>query len=551
MSIQLTFFLCRWCEEKNNLNAFSILLIIIAWRFRRFSPFVSSVLEITGQTFGQNPMRRKKKNFFILQLSVSRRLKVDNFLSKTRCSILFFSFLFFSFFVLFLSLFLFLLRVTLINSYSKGKISFHFLFIKDLFAEMMFSNSSIDSPKTFAAITNEEAPCHSEWLYVLIKIQPVFLILFGFIANLCSFIVLIQPRLRRRPTFSYLAFLSLSNAFLSLIHAIFNILGVYFELTLENLPLFPFCRLLNRFLIDFLTHFSLYTLTAVDLDRVRTVTSKIDTRRRYSQSPSLARSSYPPAFRHVCLIELTFAGLLFVLNLHWLTSYGHIIIDDQVTPVRSMTMCAIPSDEYVSVFYKRYLTSILPLIELLLFGILPFLISLVATIIILRHVSVKYAFLSQQNHQFKQSRRRLELHLSILLISLNCVFLLFTTPHNVFTVYFTRYQRNFDRFKVNPTKLCTFATIQKSLDLLQQCYFMSTFFLYILTNKRFRTEFYTIHCCRLKKLSQSGDTRNNEQQNPSASPTPTNLHVVNGKKNLMIETHSMMAMSDASQFDDD
>ena len=351
----------------------------------------------------------------------------------------------------------------------------------------------------------DETACYSSLLMLIMKIQPIFLLIFGFLANLCSFIVLIQPRLRRRPTFSYLAFLSLSNALLSFIHAFFTIIGVYFGKTLEDLSLFLFCRLLNRFAIDFLTHLSLYTLTAVDLDRVRTVTSKTNTQRKYNRGNDPRPFGCSRGFQHVCFIELFFAVILLFFDLHWLTSYGYVESDNR-------TMCTITRTDNYSSAYAFYVRSILPIIDLILFGILPFLISLVATIIIIRHVSIKYAFSNALNQHIKQSRRRMELHLSILLISLNCVFLLCTTPHNIYHVYLTRLHRQLDDKSESDGEICSIAFIQKSLDLLQQCYFMSTFFLSILTNKRFREEFYRLFNCFLFYFCQT------------SSNIPTNNH---------------------------
>ncbi len=342
----------------------------------------------------------------------------------------------------------------------------------------------------------EQTDCSSHFLMFIFKTQPMLLLIFGFVANLCSFAVLIRPRLRRRPTFSYLAFLSLSNSLLSLIHASFTILGVFF-LTLDNLPLFVFCRFLNRFAIDFLTHFSLYTLTAVDLDRIRTVTSKTADVHRYSRTNNNGRQyGCARAFIRVCFVELFFAVILFFINSHWLIAYGYKTYDPNT--LQMITACTIPelnnltyANSY-SMAYHRYLTTFLPFIELIFFNILPFLISLVATIIILRHVSIKYTLLNHINKRLKKSRRRMELHLSVLLISLNCVYILFTTPHNVFTVYMGQLQKRLGTKHESEGELCTISILQKSLDLLQQCYFMSTFFLYILTNKRFREEFYEL-----------------------------------------------------------
>ncbi|CAF0836662.1 unnamed protein product [Rotaria sordida] len=359
----------------------------------------------------------------------------------------------------------------------------------------------------------EQARCYSPFLIFVFKTQPMLLLIFGFVANLCSFAVLIRPRLRRRPTFSYLAFLSLSNSLLSLIHASFTILGVYYGLTLDNLPLFIFCRFLNRFAIDFLTHFSLYTLTAVDLDRIRTVTSKTAGTHRNSRANGGRQHGCAEAFIRVCLVELFLAVVLFLLNTHWLTSYGY-TASSSSDNLNDITECTIPYLNNItrlnpfSMAYNKYLTSILPIIELILFNILPVFISLLATIVILRHVSIKYTFLNQINKRLKKSRRRMELHLSILLISLNCVFILFTTPHNIYSVYIGQLQRRLGNKHESEGELCSISILQKSLDLLQQCYFMSTFFLYILTNKRFREEFYELIkrnflSCKHKKTNHS------------------------------------------------
>jgi hypothetical protein len=396
---------------------------------------------------------------------------------------------------------------------------------------MIFNNSHIGSihpPTSKSSIDFEETGCKSAALILIMKIQPIFLLIFGFIANLCSFAVLIQPRLRRRPTFSYLAFLSLTNALLSVIHALFTILGVYFGLTLENLSLFIFCRLLNRFLIDFLTHFSLYTLTAVDLDRVRTVTSKTNEHRRYSHGNNARYHGCSRAFTRVCIIELSFGLVLFFLDLHWLTSYGYKISDNDSVDPKDITMCTIVDKNGYSSTYGKYLTSVLPITELVLFGIVPFTISLVATIIILRHVSIKYTFANAQNKHLKQSRRRMELHVSILLISLNCVFILFTTPHNIFNVYIGQLHRRLDIKRESDGDFCSVAVTQKSLDLLQQCYFMSTFFLYILTNKRFREEFYRLLKCYAFIFCRNTNTNNQSQQ---ITPRHGQMHMNNNDMN--------------------
>ena len=104
----------------------------------------------------------------------------------------------------------------------------------------------------------------------------------------------------------------------------------------------------------------------------------------------------------------------------------------------------------------------------------------------------------------------MELHVSILLISLNCVFILFTTPHNIYNVYVGHLRNKLNNKIESDGEFCNIAFTQKSLDLLQQCYFMSTFFLYILTNKRFREEFYRLFLCFVFIFCRHKNTNNSQ-----------------------------------------
>jgi hypothetical protein len=148
----------------------------------------------------------------------------------------------------------------------------------------------------------------------------------------------------------------------------------------------------------------------------------------------------------------------------------------------------------------------------------------------------------------------LELHLSILLISLNCVFILFTTPHNIYNVYLGHLHRQLDNKDENEVELCTLAVTQKSLDLLQQCYFMSTFFLYILTNKRFREEFYRVFRCFIFNLCQNTNTNTNDSQTPVITIRHNEDNNRNHQNYLMAPSRDILgshtSISDAWQDDE-
>ena len=82
-----------------------------------------------------------------------------------------------------------------------------------------------------------------------------------------------------------------------------------------------------------------------------------------------------------------------------------------------------------------------------------------------------------------RTRRIRDIHLSAMLIVLNVLYLILNLPFNL--------HQTFGRMlhKKSPDK-CVMLFTQLLLDLLQQTYFSTNFFLYVLTNRRFREEFY-------------------------------------------------------------
>lgn len=142
----------------------------------------------------------------------------------------------------------------------------------------------------------------------LLFVHNYSLFFFGSIFNFLAFIILIQRSLRCHSTFAYLAFLSLSNGLLSLVHFSKWMFTYYFKIVFENFLIT--CRL-HRFLSDFLTHFSLFTLICVNIDRARTVT-RSHPGRRYAKSK----------FHIVLMKEFLVASILCAFHFHWLIKYG-------------------------------------------------------------------------------------------------------------------------------------------------------------------------------------------------------------------------------------
>jgi hypothetical protein len=83
----------------------------------------------------------------------------------------------------------------------------------------------------------------------------------------------------------------------------------------------------------------------------------------------------------------------------------------------------------------------------------------------------------------QRTRRMRDIHLSAMLIVLNIVYLLFNLPFNL-------HQTFAGKLHENHPDVCIMKFTYLLLDTLQQTYFSTNFFLYVLTNRRFREEFY-------------------------------------------------------------
>jgi hypothetical protein len=160
-----------------------------------------------------------------------------------------------------------------------------------------------------AFISSNPCPRQRNITRPLLFVHNYALFFFGSIFNFLAFGILMQRSLRCHSTFAYLAFLSLSNGLLSLVHCSKWMFKYYFNFLFESSLIT--CRL-HRFLCDFLTHFSLFTLICVNIDRARTVT-KNRPNTKYSQSK----------FRLVLIKECFIASILCAFHFHWIIKYGY------------------------------------------------------------------------------------------------------------------------------------------------------------------------------------------------------------------------------------
>ncbi|CAF0788325.1 unnamed protein product [Rotaria sordida] len=418
----------------------------------------------------------------------------------------------------------------------------------------------------------------------LLFVHNYALFFFGSIFNFLAFVILMQRSLRCHSTFAYLAFLSLSNGLLSLVHFSKWMFKYYFNILFESYLIT--CRF-HRFLSDFLTHFSLFTLICVNIDRARTVT-KSHPSKRYSKSK----------FHLILMKEILVASILCAFHFHWIIKYGSEVSDGE----RKVALCRFNDNQSTTIYYY-FLTTIYPPFELVVFFCLPLLINIFCTIIIIRSLSMRMrtaeklrpSKVSLQDKMIKtklpgilsylmptkasktnlhsccclqiqcrrhtrirlkigrtkrslnkyheenktidrqqsitslsndnqvqgtlkntsnilnkshRTRRTRDIHLSAMLISLNILYLLLNLPFNLHQTFVKKlYNINSD--------WCNIMFISLLFDALQQTFFTTNFFLYILTNRRFREEFYNTMIKILTRCKQnpSRDKQNNNNNN--------------------------------------
>jgi hypothetical protein len=118
-----------------------------------------------------------------------------------------------------------------------------------------------------------------------------------------------------------------------------------------------------------------------------------------------------------------------------------------------------------------------------------------------------------------RTRRTRDIHLSAMLIGLNILYLLLNLPFNF-------HQTFVKRFHNSNSDICNIMFISLLLDALQQTFFSTNFFLYVLTNRRFREEFYNtiiqiLSHCKQNSLTKISNNHNKKHRSRTSSCNPS------------------------------
>jgi hypothetical protein len=146
-------------------------------------------------------------------------------------------------------------------------------------------------------------------------------------------------------------------------------------------------------------------------------------------------------------------------------------------------------------------------------------------------------------------RRTRDINLSAMLIGLNILYLLLNLPFNLHQTFVKHFH------KIN-SDLCDIMFISLLFDALQQTFFSTNFFLYVLTNRRFREEFCNTvirilsHCKRNSSMNL-GKKQNSKYSGTSSCNQSISMALVNQNNDNLTTTISNNHNQDSSLSDFD
>ncbi|XP_041374061.1 lysophosphatidic acid receptor 6-like [Gigantopelta aegis] len=295
------------------------------------------------------------------------------------------------------------------------------------------------------------------------KTIPPVLICCGTIGNILTLVVLTQKSMRRSPMTSYLIIL-----------AVFDILALhtgllrqwviyYFDVDIRDSHV-SVCKI-HPVLVYFSLDMSAWILVCMTVERTVSVLQPHKVKVLFSSKTSRA------------LISIV-GVVLFAINGHFL--YGNDITE---TLVNNGTVSKCTNQLIKQYFF--FLKDVFPWIDLTMFCVLPLIVQVTGNILIITKLVSKTRKMNKTltNVQVAENRKRQFSSMTIMLLTLNFMFLICTLPISVYLVFEGIWDSNKVDYKSNTTDL-VYATTSSLM------YANNTFnfVFYCLCGRRFRTE---------------------------------------------------------------
>ncbi|VDH91665.1 Hypothetical predicted protein [Mytilus galloprovincialis] len=301
------------------------------------------------------------------------------------------------------------------------------------------------------------------------KILPPILIILGTTGNILSIIVLRRKNIQKSVCSIYLIVLAISDLFVLYTGLLRQWINVVFEVDIRELGT-GICKL-HTFIVYFSLDFSSWILIAVTLERVFLV-----------WFPHKAKTACTKKKAGISLVSI--AAFLLLINSHIL--YGHEDKESVVNGTVSVEKCYYISDEY-----NQFWSSSWPWIDLSLFCGIPFCCLLTGNLLIFVKVlfsqrAVKRQIApSVQTPGSKAQQRDSKLSsMSVMLFTLNTVFLLCTTPISIYLIGYSTWAD-----ELVGRGYAVLDMMWAIVNILMYLNNTINFLLYILSGSRFRREF--------------------------------------------------------------
>ncbi|CAF1064752.1 unnamed protein product [Rotaria sordida] len=364
---------------------------------------------------------------------------------------------------------------------------------------------------------------------ILLRIYPIVFIFIGTVGNLLSVYVVLRSKLRRHSTFIYLAFLSIIDLTVLYTFCVNFILHAWFNIDLQEVSLIA-CKIFS-FSIYFFPQTSAWILTAVSIDRVFALNRGI-------RKTHKIRSTY-------FILGIIFL-ILFLLNIQFLfynNTYKFLqekINNNSTTNIiyrivdTDMDINVVQCSSENSDKYKEFYENIWVYIDAIVNVYLPFTLMFLCSTLIFINV------LRTMSNANNSNKRLVARSLSIMLLSINTMFVLLTGP---IVLYLMFEKRTFssETYQCNIKVKAKYKMIKLFFIILMNANHTGNILVYCLTGTEFRTQlFYVLgkhnqllqkNCSKQPTLTLNRDspsqTSSRKQYYRAAPPVRARLMKVN------------------------
>ncbi|CAF1049723.1 unnamed protein product [Rotaria sordida] len=315
---------------------------------------------------------------------------------------------------------------------------------------------------------------------ILLRIYPIVFIFIGTVGNLLSVYVVLRSKLRRHSTFIYLAFLSIIDLTVLYTFCVNFILHAWFNIDLQEVSLIA-CKIFS-FSIYFFPQTSAWILTAVSIDRVFALNRGI-------RKTHKIRSTY-------FILGIIFL-ILFLLNIQFLfynNTYKFLqekINNNSTTNIiyrivdTDMDINVVQCSSENSDKYKQFYENIWVYIDAIVNVYLPFTLMFLCSTLIFINV------LRTMSNANNSNKRLVARSLSIMLLSINTMFVLLTGP---IVLYLMFEKRTFssETYQCNIKVKAKYKMIKLFFIILMNANHTGNILVYCLTGTEFRTQLFYV-----------------------------------------------------------